>query len=211
MNQINVFLADHNPNLRRGLRSIIEQIDDMTVVGETADGQEALRQIQALRPEVVVLSTQLHAISGIEVTQTIQKQELGQRVLVLGATETREEVLPLLQAGALGYVLRYEASEVIAMAVPAVARGAGFFSPTVAAQMAYWMGGAKPKVAGLTHKELAVVQLLAQGKSNKEIASRLALKERTIEYHVSKILAKLKLDSRTKAAMWAKERRLDQE
>ncbi len=206
---IRVLLADHNPNLRMGLRTIVEQAPDITIVGEAEEGKGALEQIETLQPDVVVLDCQLPEVSGAEVAGAIQTSGLATRVLALGLTVTREEILPMIQAGALGYVLRDEAPEMIVTALYAVARGAGCFGPAVAAQMATWMGGVRPTAAGLTQKQMAVLRLIALGQSNKEIASELGMKRRTVEQHVSNILAKLGLESRTQAAMWAKEHELD--
>ncbi len=207
---IRVLLADHNPNLRVGLRTIIEQTTDLTVVGEAEEGSEALKKIESLEPDVVVLDCELAEMSGAEVARAVHKKGLPTRVLALGTTEAGQEVLVMLQAGALCYLMRFEASEMVVMAVRAAAQGAGFFSPAVAAQMATWMRGARPKVAGLTQRETAVLALIAQGKSNKEIASTLGVKEGTVEFHVGNILRKLGISSRTDAAMWAKDHGLNE-
>jgi DNA-binding NarL/FixJ family response regulator len=183
------------------LRQRLQQAPDLLIIGESECAQEALTQIEALKPEVVVVDCHLPDLSCAEVVQRIQKQGLRVGLLAIGAAETDQEVLAMLQAGARGYMLRHEAVEHIVSGVRAVARGEGWFSPGVAMLMAAWLRQIVPQVPGLTHHQIAVVRLIAQGKSNKEIASALKMKERTVDYHVGNILRKLGSGSRVEAAL----------
>lgn len=208
---IRVLLADHNPTLRMGLRMNLEHGSDVIVVGEAEEGSDVLGQIAALQPDVVVLDCDLPDLSGPEVAMLAREKGFRTRVLALGASGAEDRVLPMIPAGALGYVLTNEQPEIIVMSIRAIARGAAFFSPAIASQMSKWMDGAQPMRAALSKRELAVLGKIAQGKGNKEIASELGMARRTVEYHVSHLLEKLKLTSRVQVAIWAKEKGLDQE
>ncbi len=203
MERIHVLLADDHPVLRVGLRILLEQAPDIAIVGEAGNGAEALAQIEALRPEVVVLDCELPGMAGAAVAAEIQRRGLPTRVLALSAYADEYHVRGMLEAGAVGYLLKEEAPEVIVAAVRAAAQGKGYFSPTVAAQMAAWARGEHP--GGLTEREVEVLRLLAQGRSNQEIAQALRISVRTVEFHVGNILKKLGAASRVEAAVWAKE------
>ena len=176
---------------------------DVEVVGEAEDGEEALALIEALVPDVAVLDCQLPGIEGTQVAQEIRRQGLPVRVLALSSYDDERYVRGMLEAGAVGYLLKDEAPETIVAAVRAAARGERYFSPAVAAKVAAWARRERP--AGLTEREMEVVRLVAEGMSNKEIAHKLKVKKRTVEFHVGNILRKLSVASRVEAAVWAKE------
>ncbi len=200
---IRVLLADDHPTLRLGLRVLLDQAPDVEVVGEAEDGEEALALIEALVPDVAVLDCQLPGLEGTEVAQEIRRRGLPVRVLALSAYDDERYVRGMLEAGAVGYLLKDEAPETIVAAVRAAARGEGYFSPAVTAKVAAWVRGERP--AGLTKREVEVVRLVAEGMSTKEIAQALSVSVRTVSFHVGNILEKLGVASRVEAAVWAKE------
>jgi len=200
---IRVLLADDHPTLRLGLRVLLDQAPDVEVVGEAEDGEEALASIEALLPDVAVLDCQLPVLEGTKLAQEIRQRGLPVRVLALSSYDDDRYVRGMLEAGAVGYLLKDEAPETIVAAVRAAAQGEGYFSPPVAAKVAAWARRERP--AGLTEREMEVVRLVAEGMSNKEIAHKLRVKKRTVEFHVGNILRKLGVASRVEAAVWAKE------
>ena len=200
---IRVLLADDHPALRVGLRVLLDRAPDIEVVCETGDGPETLAQIEALRPDVVVLDCELPGMPGAEVAGQVRQRGLQTRVLALSAHSDERYVQGMLGAGAAGYVLKEEAPEIIAEAVRAAVRGEAYFSPPVAARAAAWARGELP--GGLTERELEVLQLLADGLSNKEIAQALSVTVRTANFHVGNILHKLGAISRVEAVVWAKD------
>jgi len=200
---IRVLLADDHPTIRVGLRVLLERAPDVEVVGEAEDGEEALASIAALVPDVAVLDCRLPGIDGTQVALEIQRRGLPVRVLALSAYRDERYIRGMLEAGAVGYLLKDEAPETIVTAVRGAVRGEGYFSPPVALKIAAWARGERP--AGLTEREVEVLRLMAEGLSNKEIAHRLQVKERTIVFHVSNILKKFEVASRVEAVVWAKE------
>jgi DNA-binding NarL/FixJ family response regulator len=173
------------------------------VVGEAEGGEEILALIEALVPDVAVLDCKLPGLSGPEIAAAIRNKGLPVRVLMLSAYTDDAYVYGALEAGAVGYLLKEEAPETIVAAVRAAVRGEGYFSPPVASKVAAWARGERP--GGLTEREVEVLQLMAKGLSNKEIAQTLSVTVRTVDFHVSNILKKLEVTSRVEAAVWAKE------
>ncbi len=200
---IRVLLADDHPALRLGLRVLLERAPDVELVNEAEDGEQALALIEAERPDVVVLDCELPEMEGVKVAREIRRRNLAVQILALSSYDDERYVRGMLEAGAVGYMLKDEAPNAIVTAVRAAARGEGYFSPTVMAKVTAWARGERP--GGLTERELEVLRLVAEGLSNKEIASRLQVAERTAQFHVSNILHKLESASRVEAAVWAKE------
>lgn len=200
-----ILLADDHPALRIGVRVLLDQAPDLVVVGEAGDGGRALELIAARRPAVTLLDCQLPGLTGAAVAAEVQRQGLPTRILAFSAYRDERYVREMLRAGAVGYLLKEEIPEVLLSAVRAVGRGEGWFSPAVAAWVAGFARPAPTTAARLTDRELAVLRLVTQGKTNKEIAASLTVAERTVEFHLSNVLAKLGVDSRVKAAVWAKE------
>ncbi len=203
--EIRVVLADDHPTMRMGLRVLLDQAPGIEVVGEAQEGEEALALIEALRPDVAVLDCLLPGMGGAEVAAEVWRRGLPVRVLALSAYDDDRYVWGMLEAGAVGYLLKEEAPGVIVAAVRGAARGEGYFSARVAAKVAAWARGERPPRPPLTERELEVLCLLAEGLSNKEIAGRLHVAERTVAFHVSNILKKLGVTSRIEAALWAKD------
>ena len=200
---IRVLLADDHPTLRLGMRVLLDRAPDVEVVGEAKDGEEALALIEELRPDVAVLDCKLPGLSGPEVAREIQRRGLPVRVLALSSYDDDRYVRGMLEAGAVGYLLKEEAPETVVAAVQGAVWGEGYFSPPVANKMAAWARGELP--GGLTERELQVLRLVVEGYTNTRIAKELSIVERTVGFHVSNILKKLEVTSRVEAAMWAKE------
>ncbi|MCL4489701.1 MAG: response regulator transcription factor [Chloroflexi bacterium] len=200
---VRVLLADDHPALRVGLRVLLERAADITVVSEVGGGKDALAQIEALHPDVVVLDCQLPDMEGTAVAAEVKRRGYSTRILALSAYSGERYLRGMIDAGAVGYLLKDEASERIVEAVRAAARGEACFSPSVAAKITAWARGAQQKRHGLTERELEVLQLVAAGKTNKEIGKMLGISEKAAEKHVSGILTKLGVPSRAAAAAWA--------
>jgi DNA-binding NarL/FixJ family response regulator len=205
MSQIRVLLADDHPALRIGLRVLLEQAPGIAVVAEASDGEEALTLAKELRPQVAVLDCQLPRLAGAAVAAALRRAGLPVRVLALSAYSDDVHLRSMLEAGAVGYLIKDEAAEVIADAVRAAVRGDIWFSPAVAARADAWARGEWGLPVVLTEREAEVLRLVAGGKANKEIARALAVAERTVEFHISNLLAKLGVASRVEAAVWAKD------
>lgn len=201
---IRVLLVDDHPVVRAGLRFALDTCEDLCVVGEAADGEEALWLAEALRPEVVLLDCRLPGMDGVAVAQALRERCPEARVVALSAYEGDGLVWGMLEAGAVGYVLKDEPLERILAAVRAAAQGRAYFSPDVAAQVAARARGERR--GGLTEREWEVLRWMAEGRSNREIALVLSISEHTVEKHVGRILAKLGVRNRAEAVRWAVER-----
>ncbi len=202
---IRVLLADDHPTLRLGLRVLLERAPDIEMVAEAEKGEEALAKILALRPDVAVLDCQLPGLSGPEVAREIRRRGLPTRILALSAYRYEHYIRGMLEAGAVGYLLKEEAPEAIVEAVRAAVQGGMYFSPGVADLVKAILEG-KREFPQLTEREREVLALMAEGLSNKEIAARLGFSKRTAAFHVGNILQKLGAASRTEAVVRAKER-----
>ncbi len=203
---IRVVLADDHPTLRLGLRVLLDQAPDVTVVGEAEDGEQALTLLETLQPDVVVLDCQLPQLDGTQVAWEIRRRAWPVQILALSAYDDDRYVRGMLEAGAVGYLLKEEAPERVVEAVRCAASGKGYFSLMVAQKVATWSRGQLP--GGLTERELEVLRCVARGLTNREIAQTLDVTDRTVAFHVSNVLEKLGVASRVKAAMWAREQGL---
>ena len=205
MNVIKVLLADDHPALRAGIKGMLEKAD-IEVIGEAADGDEALRLAKRLGPDVLVLDAVMPGLRAPQVIHRLKETCPDLRVLVLTAYDDNELVFGLLEAGAVGYVLKEEALETIEAAVRAAARGESWLSPKVAAKVmkkALGKEEAEEEATPLTERELEVLQLMAKGWSNRGIAKELFISEGTVKNHVTNVYAKLGVHSRAEAVAWA--------
>jgi NarL family two-component system response regulator LiaR len=206
---VRVLIADDHAVVRQGLRTFLALHDDLEVVGEAGDGEETLRQVEALLPDVVVIDLVMPKVDGIEAIRRIRDVTPSTRVLVLTSFLDDEKLFPAVKAGAAGYLLKDVEPSELANAIRAVARGEALLHPAVAGRVMEELVRRRPTPAEqLTERELDVLRLLARGLSNKAIALELGVSEKTVKTHVSNILAKLHLADRTQAALYAVRERL---
>jgi DNA-binding NarL/FixJ family response regulator len=208
--QVKVLVVDDHAVVRRGLRAFLESEPDLEVVGAAAGGAQALRLLEELesqgrQPDVVVMDLQMRPIDGIESTRRIRARYDDVEVVVLTSYADDELVRGALEAGASGYVLKDADADEVAAAIRAADRGELQLDPAVARRLLSSLSAASHDgaTAELTARELDVLSLVGTGRANKEIAARLGISERTARTHVSNILRKLGLTSRTQAALWA--------
>ncbi|OEU96835.1 response regulator [Streptomyces oceani] len=201
---IRVLLVDDHQVVRRGLRTFLEIQADIAVVGEAANGAEAVRCAEELAPEVILMDVKMPGVDGIEALQELRSRGNRARVLVVTSFTEQRTVVPALRAGAAGYVYKDVDPEALADAIRSVHAGHVLLQPEVAdALLADDEGPGGGRGAVLTDREREVLGLLADGRSNREIARSLVLSEKTVKTHVSNILMKLDLADRTQAALWA--------
>jgi DNA-binding NarL/FixJ family response regulator len=204
---IRVLVVDDHPVVRQGLIAILGYEPDIEVVGDAADGEQAVRLILERRPDVVLLDLRLPRLDGVEVMRQVRAQAPEVRFLVLTTYDTDEYIGPALAAGAQGYLLKDALPEELARGVRAVMRGAAALEPAVAARLLERMAEGE-RGDELSERELEVLRLLVAGASNKAIAAQLSLSENTIKTHISRIFAKLGVQSRAEAVAVALQRGL---
>ncbi len=203
---IRVLIADDHAIVRKGIRALLATEPDIEVVGEAGDGLEAVDQAGALHPDVILMDLVMPKLDGIEATRRITAQQPQARVLVLTSFAADDKVFPAVKAGALGYLLKDSGPEDLVRAIHQVHRGEAWLEPAIASRVLYELAHPPRKELTrdpLTEREVEVLRLLAQGCSNREIADRLTIAELTVRTHVSNILGKLHLASRTQAALYA--------
>ncbi len=204
---IRVLLADDHAIVRKGVRALLVTEPDIQVVGEACDGAEAITQAEALRPDVILMDLVMPKIDGIDATRQITAKLPSTRILVLTSFAADEKVFPAIKAGALGYLLKDSGPEELVGAIRQVYRGEPSLESSIARKLLLELTHPPKKQPltpdPLTERELEVLRLVAQGCSNKEIAAKLSVSELTIRSHVSNILSKLHLASRTQAALYA--------
>jgi two-component system, NarL family, response regulator len=199
--KISVILADDHPVVRDGLAAIVNQQTDMEVVAEAGDGEEAIRLYEQHRPDVMVLDLRMPRRDGVAVVQQVLQDYPKARLLIMTTYDGDEDIFQSLSHGAKGYLLKDAPRQEIISAIRAVSQDQPYTSSTIAAKAVQRMG--KPS---LTQRELDVLQLVAQGRSNKDIARRLNITEGTAKTHVKGILTKLDAISRTEAVAVAHKR-----
>jgi DNA-binding NarL/FixJ family response regulator len=207
---IGVLVVDDHEVVRRGLLAFLGSEPDIDVVGEAAGGTQALdllaeMESEGRRPDVIVMDLQMEPVDGIESTRQIRALYGDVKIVALTSFAEEERVYAALQAGAAGYVLKDSDADDVAAAVRAAHRGEVQIDALVARRLMSSLHHAEAddRVSELTSRELDVLRLVAAGKPNKQIATELAISERTARTHVSRILRKLRLSSRTQAALWA--------
>ncbi len=204
MSPIRVVLADDHPVVRAGIRNLLEKVVDIEVVGEASTGQEALRLVNDVTPDVLLLDMELPDIKGTEVAQKLQSSKSPVKILALSAYDDGVYIRELLELGAAGYLIKEEAPETIVEAVRGVAYGEqGWVSRRIAAQMVSWVRGDEREGLKLTAREMEVLKHVVGGKTNQNIAAALGISEKTIEKYMEAIFAKLGVASRVEAAVYA--------
>jgi len=203
---ITVFLLDDHEVVRRGIKDLLEGEGDIVVVGESGLAQEAARRIPALRPDVAILDGRLPDGTGIDVCREIRSQDPSINALILTSYDDDDALFSAIMAGASGYVLKQIRGTDLIDTVRRVAAGQSMLDPAVTAQVLDRLrSGPKsdPALDQLTSQELKILELIAQGMTNRQIAGSLFLAEKTVKNYVSSMLAKLNLESRTQAAIFA--------
>ena len=210
---IRLFITDDNRLLREGLVSMLAAQADIVVVGAAATGRKAIEQIKDLRPEVALIDLGMPAKDGIEVTHALRRDAPEVRVIILGMPDLTDEIMACIEAGAAGYVLKDATFDYLVETIRSADRGETFCSPRMAASLfsrvAELAGDRIPLTSiKLTPREIEVVNRIAEGLSNKEIAQRLSIEEQTVKNHVHNILDKLQLHNRLEAVQYAREKNL---
>jgi DNA-binding NarL/FixJ family response regulator len=202
---IRVLLVDDHQVVRRGLRTFLEIQDDIEVVGEAADGAEGVARSEELHPDVVLMDIKMPGTDGIEALRKLRELDNPAKVLIVTSFTEQRTVVPALRAGASGYVYKDVDPEALAGAIRSVHAGHVLLQPEVAGALLAQEDGGTGTGRGstLTEREREVLGLIADGRSNREIARALVLSEKTVKTHVSNILMKLDLADRTQAALWA--------
>ena len=202
--KIRVLLADDHVLVRQGIRQFLEDEENIEVVAEADDGAQALRLIEQHQPDIAVLDIRMPEMTGIEATRRIKARFPQVRVLILTAYDDDPYVFALLQAGADGYVLKTASADELVRAVRTVYEGQSALSPEITSKVVRQMASGKPagaveQVESLTERELDVLRLAAQGKTNRAIGSDLGISHRTVQGHLASIYGKLDVNSRTEA------------
>jgi two-component system nitrate/nitrite response regulator NarL len=195
---IKVLVADDHPVVRKGLQICLAKQGNMRIVGEAADGDEALRKARELSPHVVLMDISMPGMNGLAVTEVLRKELPQIKVLILSVHNNKEYIFRVIQAGAHGYVSKEAPPEEVLRAIESVYEGEPFFSEDIArAALSEFVtsGGKKEPFAQLTSREREVLVEIAEGKSNKEIADRLGIGVRTIETHRERIMRRLNIHS----------------
>src|SRR5256714_6337591 len=223
---IRILLADDHPIVREGLRAVLETQTDFEVIAECATGDEALRLSSALHPDMVLLDLEMPVMDGVEAIRRLRQMPYAPRIIVFTAFDNDERIIHAIQAGADGYLLKGAPREEIFKAIRITMEGGSLLQPVVASKLLRHMGhqlpatGAQssfshhvtaqrvPPYEALTERELEVLNLLAQGMPNKEIAAQLVISERTAKFHVSSIMGKLGATNRTEAVSLAAQKGL---
>jgi two-component system, NarL family, response regulator LiaR len=202
---IRVLIVDDHGVVREGLRAYLELEPDIQVVGEARDGQEGVQRAQELQPDVVLMDLMMPRMDGVEATAAIKEQQPEMHVIVLTSFVDDDRVVPAIRAGATSYLLKDVAAADLARAIRGARAGQAQLHPEVARRLMQQVTTPRKveAITQLTDREAEVLRLLAEGRSNKEIARSLVVSERTVKGHVSNILGKLGLQDRTQAALYA--------
>ncbi|MFZ0313350.1 MAG: response regulator transcription factor [Candidatus Korobacteraceae bacterium] len=200
---LRILLADDHELTRSGLRYLLEKHEEWSVCGEASNGRMAVEMAENLRPDVAILDMSMPELNGLETTRQILKKQPQLKILIFTMHETERVIVDVLEAGARGVVLKSDIGENMVAAIESISKGRRFFTSRVAetvvdAYLSKRLDGEKEETSSqfiLTTREREVVQLLAEGKSNKEVADRLGISARTAEGHRSEIMRKLKLGS----------------
>jgi two-component system, NarL family, response regulator LiaR len=203
---IKVLLVDDHEMVRIGLAAVLGTEDQIEVVGEASNGLEGIHLAQEYKPDVVLMDLVMDGMDGIETTRKLLQLHPDCKVIVLTSYLDDEKMYPVIEAGAFSYLLKTSRASEIAQAIRAAARGQSILESQVAAKMMNRFRQPKPEAAPheeLTEREMEVLRLIAKGKSNQEVADDLFIGVKTVKFHVTNILAKLGVEDRTQAAIYA--------
>lgn len=204
--KIRILIADDHAIVREGLRALLATEPDLELVAEATDGIQAVTKARALMPDVILLDLMMPRMDGVEAIVEIKKDWGEARIIVLTSFSDDEKVFSAIRSGALGYLLKDSSPQDLLHAIHTVANGEGFLSPSIASKVMREINQPPklpPTKDPLTERENEILQLVAQGLTNDQIAEKLVVSERTVRTHVSNILAKLQLANRTQAALYA--------
>ena len=204
MKKLSILIADDHPVVRDGLRGMLESQADFEVVGEAEDGAQAIQLVTELKPEIVLMDLRMPVVDGVTAIREIKGSQAESQILVLTTYDSDADILPAIEAGATGYLLKDSSREELYGAIRATARGETVLAPTVAARLVGRMRA--PAEEKLSSRELEVLQLVAEGASNKEIASSLHISQATVKSHLIHIFGKLGVSDRTAAVTVALQR-----
>ena len=206
--KIKVLITDDQAIVRKGIRALLATEANIEVVGEAKNGVEAVSEVARLKPDVILMDLEMPKMDGIEAIRRLTAEQPNARILVLTSFATDDKVFPAIKAGALGYLLKDSSPEELVQAVGQVYHGEPSLHPTIARKVLQELSRPPapeqiPTVEPLTEREVEVLRLVARGLNNHRIADQLVISEATVRTHVSNILGKLHLASRTQAALYA--------
>ena len=206
---IRVLIADDHPVYRDGLRGLVERSADLALAGEAADGAEAVALAASERPAIVLMDLRMPALSGIEATRQILERDPSVGVLILTMSEDDESLFAAMRAGARGYIPKDADSQELLQAIRAAAVGEAIFGASIARRMMTFFAAARPGPADpfpeLTEREHEVLELIAQGRPNAEIARRLGIADKTVRNHIANVFNKLQVVDRSQAIVRARD------
>jgi len=207
--KISVMIADDHPMLRQGLKQILELERDIAVVAQATDGNEAVRYAEEFKPDVILMDINMPGINGLQAIDEIKQKKLPSKIIVLTIHEDREYLFKTLRMGAEGYVLKDAEPAVLVEAIRSVKAGQSYIQPNMTTELVKEFNRVtlrdreKREENNLTSREIEVLELIAEGMINKEIARKLYISEKTVKNHVSNIFKKLNVSDRTQAAIYA--------
>jgi len=208
--EVRVVLVDDHDLFRTGLRNLLEEQDGVVVLGEAANGIEAVRLVREAAPDVVVMDLKMPAMTGVEATRLITLESPLTRVIVLTISDEDSDVMDAIVAGACGYLLKDSSIENVVAGIRSAAVGSSLISPTIASKVLQRVRATTPDrdmadaiLAELSDRELQVLKLIANGKDNAQIAAELVISPKTVKNHISNILMKLQIQNRIQAAVYA--------
>jgi DNA-binding NarL/FixJ family response regulator len=206
MEPIHVLIADDHTLFRAGIRALLNLFPDIQVVGEASTGEEAVSKSEALLPDVILMDIQMPGVNGIEATRRIIRTSPNVAVIVVTMFEDDDSVFSAMRAGARGYILKDANEKEVLRAIRSVARGEAIFGPAVAKRLVQFFNQASdPVLPELTEREREILDRIARGESNTDIAQRLVLSPHTVRNHISNIFSKLQVADRAQAIIRARE------
>jgi DNA-binding NarL/FixJ family response regulator len=209
MDHIHVLIADDHTLFRAGLHALLNLFSDIQVIGEASTGEETIAKAESLQPDIILMDIQMPGVNGIEATRRIVRTSPNIGIIVVTMFEDDESVFSAMRAGARGYILKEAGEEEVLRAIRSVANGEAIFSPAIARRLMHFFS--KPAIASdpvfpdLTAREREILDLIARGENNAEIAQRLVLSPHTVRNHISNIFSKLQVADRAEAIIRARE------